>query len=110
MTSRLAREVRTLEAMIDIYCRREHGAGPRCPECEELALYARARLERCPFGAQKPTCANCLIHCYRRDMRERVRVVMRKAGPHMICRHPQLALMHLLVDARRRPPDQGPVP
>jgi len=41
-------------------------------------------------------------------MREKVREVMRFAGPRMLSRHPCLALMHLLVDDRRpaleRPP------
>jgi len=104
---RLRREWRTLEAMIGIYCRRRHGGGRRalCTDCRELHDYARGRLERCPFGADKPTCANCRVHCYRAVMRERVRDVMRFAGPRMLARHPYLALMHLLVDERRSAPE-----
>lgn len=108
---RLRREWRTIDAMISISCRDLHGGGDGapghrdlCPECAELRSYAGQRLLRCPFGAGKPTCANCRVHCYRPEMRERVRQVMRHAGPRMLLRHPWLALMHLLVDDRRDAP------
>jgi predicted amidophosphoribosyltransferase len=92
----LARERRTVEAMICLYCRGQHGCpGDLCAACRELADYARARLERCPFGEAKPTCARCPVHCYRPEMRERIRAVMRYAGLRMLLRHPLLALGHL---------------
>ena len=101
---RLRRELATVQAMIDLYCRAHHGGGAgRCAACQELLQYARQRIERCPFGAGKPTCVNCPVHCYGPEMRERVRVVMRYAGPRMAWRHPILALCHLL-DGRRAAP------
>jgi hypothetical protein len=63
-----------------------------------------ARLAKCPFQENKSTCANCTVHCYKPDMRQRVRAVMRYAGPRMMWRHPILALTHLLVDSRRATP------
>jgi len=88
--------------MIQIFCRLKHadqqeGVDPReklCRECRELLEYACARLARCPFAPNKPTCARCPIHCYKPAMREKIRVVMRFAGPRMLCRHPILALLH----------------
>lgn len=101
---RLQREWRTIRAMVRIYCRRHHGGrGELCAECAELFDYARQRLERCPFGEDKPTCARCPIHCYKPSQRKRARAVMRFAGPRMLWRHPILAIRHLL-DGRRRPP------
>jgi len=100
---RMLREQRTLRAMVSIYCRAHHGRRPAlCPECAELMAYALERLDRCPFGEKKPTCAHCTIHCYKPSMRERVRAVMRFAGPRMIWRHPILALRHLF-DGWRKP-------
>jgi hypothetical protein len=61
------------------------------------------RLERCVFGDAKPACSNCVVHCYRADMRERVREVMRWSGPRMLLRHPVLAVRHL-IDERRPAP------
>lgn len=105
---RRRREARTLEAIIGMYCRAHHGgAGALCADCAALADYAQRRLERCVFGDAKPKCANCLVHCYRDEMRERVREVMRWAGPRMLLRNPWLAVMHL-VDGRR-PVPQLPV-
>lgn len=103
---RLRREWRTIEAMIALACRGRHGGrrGALCPACAELRAYAERRLALCPFGDEKPTCANCRVHCYRPEMRERVREMMRFAGPRMLAAHPYLALMHQLVDGRREAP------
>jgi hypothetical protein len=101
---RRAREQETLDAMFTIYCDHHHyRRGSVCPECGELSEYARRRLERCVFGDAKPTCANCVVHCYRDDMRERIREVMRFAGPRMLSRHPLLGILHLW-DGRRPTP------
>ncbi|NOZ71694.1 MAG: nitrous oxide-stimulated promoter family protein [Chloroflexi bacterium] len=99
---RLRREYKTIVAMMKIYCHDHHGASNAlCSECQELQDYAFLRLERCPFQEDKTTCANCPIHCYRRDMKERIREVMRYAGPRMMYRHPILAIRHLL-DGRKK--------
>ncbi len=101
---RINRECRTVEAMIRIFCRDLH---PReselCPKCSELLAYAGRRLDKCSYGEKKPACADCPIHCYEPDMRERIRAVMRHAGPRMVWRHPVLAVFHL-IDARRMAP------
>ena len=109
---RLARERRTIEAMIRLYCRDHHAPpeGGLCPECRELLEYAEQRLARCPFQEGKTTCAKCPVHCYRPAMRERVRAVMRYAGPRMIRRHPVLALLHLLDSRRDKPVQPGRAP
>ena len=98
---RIAREKRTLRAMIRIYCRAHHGtAAELCADCRELLDYASGRLDRCFYGAEKPTCADCPVHCYRPAMRAKAQAVMRYAGPRMLTRHPLLALLHWL-DGRR---------
>ncbi|MHB8864804.1 MAG: nitrous oxide-stimulated promoter family protein [Pirellulaceae bacterium] len=91
------RETTTIRAMIGIYCDDHHQThGTLCVDCEALFEYAQARLGKCPFGDDKPVCADCTIHCYKPAMRERVRQVMRYAGPRMMLRHPVLAAAHLL--------------
>jgi hypothetical protein len=101
---RMDREAKTVEAMIRIYCRDQHGRkGELCTECEELLEYARRRLDRCPFQENKTTCAKCPMHCYKPVMRERIRAVMRYAGPRMLRRHPLLTLFHF-IDGRRKEP------
>jgi hypothetical protein len=97
---RVRREKRTIAVMIDMYCA-DHHDREACAECSGLRDYAFARIDKCPFHFHKPTCVNCPIHCYRPTMRDRVREVMRYAGPRMPLRHPWLALMHLL-DGRRQ--------
>jgi hypothetical protein len=102
---RLARELRTLRAMIRIYCRDHHGrVADGCHACGALASYAEKRLAACPFGADKPTCSNCVVHCYAPDRREQVKAVMRYTGPRMLLRHPVLAIAHVLDGRRPAPP------
>ena len=102
-TPRLDREVRTVGAMIVIYCRDRHGTrGTLCDACRALSDYASYRLSRCPFGEEKPTCARCPIHCYRPEMRSRIQEVMRYAGPRMVLRHPILSILHQIDSLRRR--------
>ena len=105
--SRLDRERRTIAAMVAIYCADHHRTRGLCRACDALETYAFERIDRCVYGPEKPTCVNCPIHCYKRDMREAVREVMRYAGPRMLKRHPILAVMHLL-DGRRPAPAEIP--
>ena len=44
----------------------------------------------------KTFCSNCKVHCYKPDMREQIRRVMRYSGPRMIKTHPILAIRHLI--------------
>ncbi len=124
---RLAREWKTMSAMVRIYCRDHHQERGRsaseflprlnpftsngrdtratnlCAECRQFLDYAGVRLERCRFGQEKPTCANCPVHCYQRDRREQARVVMRYAGPRMLWEHPVMSLRHWLDGFRKAP-------
>ncbi len=106
----MAREARTIEAMVAIYCHDKHGSrgDALCESCQSLQSYAGLRLNKCPYQEQKTTCAKCPTHCYKLDRREEVRQVMRYAGPRMMWKHPYLAVMHLLVDGRRAKPVRAP--
>ncbi len=103
---RIARERDTIVKMAHLYCRKYHHSpkGTLCVECQELVDYALERLRRCPFQENKPTCAKCAVHCYKPVMREKVRTMMRHAGPLMLLHHPVLAFLHLAIDGRRQPP------
>jgi hypothetical protein len=101
---RLAREWKTMSAMIVIYCRGSHGTnGALCEECQKFSNYAANRLDRCRFGPEKPTCANCPVHCYQKQHRDQVKVIMRYAGPRMLWHHPILSLFHWLDGYRKAP-------
>lgn len=93
--------------MIRMHCRAAHGADLRagrdlCPGCAGLLDYAGERVSACRFGAAKPACARCTVHCFRPAMRDQIREAMRYSGPRMTYRHPYLAARHLL-DRRRGP-------
>jgi len=88
--------------MAGIYCRGHHATkGELCAECRELLDYAYCRLDRCPYGGEKPTCGKCPIHCYKPAMKTKAKAVMRYAGPRLMFRHPILTLRHWLDERRR---------
>jgi hypothetical protein len=97
-----ALEATTLDAMVGLFCAGHRHAQP-CADCDALLAYGRTRLLACPWGEDKPVCGACPRHCYRPAERERIKAVMRWAGPRMVFVHPILALAHLRR-LHRRPP------
>ena len=94
--NRIESEKKTVGIMVRLYCRRYEDNKELCPECSQLLSYAEERLDRCKFGNEKPTCKKCPIHCYKPEMREKMRAVMRWAGPRMMLYHPIEAITHLI--------------
>lgn len=92
-----------IRKMITLYCNNLHSPrGDLCVGCRELLEYAHRRLALCQFGNEKPTCEKCPVHCYRPDMRENVKKVMRYAGPRMILKHPLDAVRHIIKNRKGR--------
>ena len=92
---RLRRERQTIQVMIEIYCHGHHQNRDKlCADCHNLLTYATQRIDECPFQADKPTCAQCPVHCYQRDMREKIHFVMQYSGPRMMVYHPILTILH----------------
>ena len=58
--------------------------------------------DRAPFMETKTFCSNCRVHCYRPDMREQIRQVMRFSGPRMLCCHPVMATRHVIETQREK--------
>ncbi|WP_423840534.1 nitrous oxide-stimulated promoter family protein [Vibrio mytili] len=97
LIGKLATEFKTVKAMVEVYCRAHHGSQSEiCSECRTLVRYAQMRLDRCPYGEEKPTCNKCPIHCYKPEQKEQMRFVMRYSGPRMLLKHPILAVRHLI--------------
>lgn len=96
------REKETVSLMIAIYCRKKHGGKTLCPDCAALDAYARQRSDKCPFMETKTFCSNCKVHCYKADMRDRIRAVMRFSGPRMIFYHPIMAIRHVIETKKEK--------
>ena len=94
--SRIAEEKRIVRLMIGLYCRHHHGGKALCATCQALADYCNQRLDNCKLGEDKTTCKKCPVHCYKPDMRERIREVMRYSGPRMLFHYPLEAIRHLM--------------
>ena len=103
MERKRQREKQVVHQMIALYCRSQHGhRDGLCPQCAELDAYARQRSDRCPFMEQKTFCSNCRVHCYNREMRQKIREVMRFSGPRMLLIHPIMVLRHMVESAREK--------
>ena len=104
------REKEMVSRMIALYCWRRHGAekiclecaGFLCPECAELNTYAKLRSDKCPFIETKTFCSNCKVHCYKPEMQEKIRAVMRFSGPRMLFCHPTMAMRHVIETKKEK--------
>lgn len=96
--TKVEREKQVVKLMIALYCRGKGHVSrvdDLCPNCAELLSYAHARLDRCRYANEKPSCTRCPVHCYKPQMREQIRQVMRYSGPRMLMHSPVIALHHL---------------
>jgi hypothetical protein len=104
---RIKREIKTTVVMIKLFCRKKHAEKELCPDCTDLMNYTLRRVDKCRFALNKPTCANCTVHCFKPFYQEKIRQVMAFSGPRMSYRHPLLTIFHLL-DKLRKPAAQIP--
>lgn len=109
LQSKREREKRIVSQMIRLYCRKKHHTrGGLCPDCAALAAYATQRSDHCPFMETKTFCSNCKVHCYQPAMREKIREVMRFAGPRMLWYHPVMAVRHLIETKQEKQRQEDP--
>lgn len=90
-------ETKTVQKMIMIYCHEMHGTKNNglCSECSVLFDYAKQRIDKCFYGNQKPVCSQCKVHCYKPEMRNKIKEVMRYSGPRMFLKSPVLSLRYM---------------
>ncbi|ABM26609.1 MULTISPECIES: nitrous oxide-stimulated promoter family protein [Shewanella] len=101
LTGKLLYEHQTIAAMAKIYCKAHHQGQDEnglCSDCLELLDYAATRLDRCPYGQNKPTCNKCPVHCYKPVQKQIVKEIMIYSGPRMLLPHPIRAIKHLLAE------------
>lgn len=106
LSGKLLREFQTIKAMVEIYCKAHCDAKGKletCQDCQDFLTYAHTKLDRCPYGQNKPTCNKCPVHCYKPELKAKAREIMIYSGPRMLLPHPIMAIRHLLAE-------RGPVP
>ncbi len=97
------KEKEIVSLMINLYCAKNHKTkNTLCPDCQQLKDYADMRTDKCPFMDTKTFCSNCNVHCYKSDMREKMKAVMKFTGPRMIFHHPVLAIKHLIETKKEK--------
>ncbi|HRN15995.1 MAG TPA: nitrous oxide-stimulated promoter family protein [Xylanibacter oryzae] len=90
------KDKQTIKYMVELYCKHKLKMNEISDEYNQLIEYAFARLEHCKYGENKPACKNCPTHCYKQEMRSKMRIVMKWAGPRMLLYLPLAAIRHLL--------------
>ncbi|MFW9910679.1 MAG: nitrous oxide-stimulated promoter family protein [Candidatus Thorarchaeota archaeon] len=94
------KEKKVVSRMIRLYCQKKHStsSGTLCEECQALEEYSHHRLDQCRYGEEKTTCRKCPTHCYKPEMREKIRSVMRFSGPRLALRAPMDWVRHQIHD------------
>ena len=74
LLNRIDKEKEIITLMIKLYCKKKHGgsSGELCNECKK-----------------------CTIHCYKKDMREKVKEVMKFSGPRILIYNPKEYIRHI---------------
>ena len=99
------KEIKLIPVMIRKYCKGKHKRERRaqgvkgkevCSDCKALTEYALFRLDKCPFKVNKKFCSFCKIHCYKPEMREKIKDVMKYSGPRMLPSHPVFSVSHVV--------------
>jgi hypothetical protein len=93
---KLSIEKRTIQAMMKIYCKKNHGLSTLCANCNNLLEHAMKRIDHCPFKENKPACNKCKVHCYASEKREKIKEVMKFSGKRMLWKHPYLTTRHFM--------------
>jgi hypothetical protein len=102
-STRRDREWEMIEKMVQTFCEHRHHRYELCADCQQLLKTVHCRLETCRYGADKPVCTHCSYRCYGRDCREKMKVVMSAALPHMLWQHPRLSMRYWLDSFHRTP-------
>jgi hypothetical protein len=102
-------EKKTVYMMIEIYCHKHHGTKKGlCEECQALYDYTVLKYDKCPFGAGKPVCSKCKVHCYKPQKREQIKEIMRYSGARMLFRHPIHTIVYFYHKWTIKAPDRVP--
>lgn len=95
ISEKIEQEISVIEKMMEIFCHgHKHTKQGLCKECSEMLTYAKGQINRCPHMKDKTFCSTCKTHCYKPEMREKIRIVMRYSGPRLIMYHPILTIKH----------------
>ena len=96
--NKIEKEKQISELMIKLYCNKNHNTKKTlCQQCETLKDYTFKRIDYCPNRQTKTFCSSCETHCYKRDMAEQIRKVMRFSGPRMFLYQPITAKKNFIV-------------
>jgi len=87
---RIKKDEKVLRKFIQVYCQNNHlkmgipeYKDGYCRECYELLQYSLKRLYNCPLDP-KPQCKHCKVHCYKPEMRQKIKEVMKYSGIYFV--------------------------
>lgn len=98
----IQKETKTVNLMIELYCKKNHHSKLLCNDCKQLLKYSIERLNNCVHKMNKPPCSKCKIHCFKPLMRDKIRRVMQFSGPRIIYYYPLFAFQHFLQNKQNK--------
>ncbi len=88
-------EKEVIEIMTKLYCKKQHGSKELCTDCSNLLEYACFRIDKCRYKETKTFCSFCKTPCYKPNMKEQIKTVMKYSGPRLIFKKPILVFNHV---------------
>lgn len=79
---RIRTDAKILRQFVKIYCKKHHQGQDvegYCADCGKILEYALKRDQTCRLEP-KPKCKDCKIHCYKPEMRQKIKEIMKFSG------------------------------
>lgn len=106
MLEKIKHEKNIVNKMINIYCNgkkhKDKNYNNLCINCNNLLEYSEKRVEKCPFLKKKTFCSLCPVQCYKKEMQNKIKKVMRFSGPRLLLHHPVLTIKHFILNMKEK--------
>ena len=103
MNHKQLQEYKIIKQMVRVYCEKNHHTKDYlCEDCQKLVEYSQLRIINCPHKENKKFCSGCKTHCYKKEMKQKIKTVMKFSGPRMILYNPLIVIKHMFFTLKNK--------
>ena len=98
-TNNVPKEKENIRKSFGKYCNENHGTSDEklCPKCTALLTTVMLKIQRCPYGINKPVCDNCETPCFGEEATNNFREIMKSSRKKMLLSHPLMTIKHKIA-------------
>lgn len=99
-TNNVPKERENIRKSFGKYCNDNHGTsdGKLCPKCTALLTTVMLKIQRCPYGINKPVCDSCETPCFGEEVTNGFLDIMKSSRKKMLLSHPLMTIKHKIAN------------